>query len=159
MFPDPTSRWLPYPSIIDGIERPPFVLDRGLWRGVLSLIVVGSHPSRRSYGVQFQCEAYGAFEEAFYSICGHGDAGISYDGGVYIKEAAASALKSAYDATGPFSGLKARHFALVGGDFCYEVLATGEPHIFPFASEDEAYAWAPPQPLERPHPPTLGDDG
>ena len=40
MFPDLSLRWRPYPSIMDGMRPPPFVLDRGLWKSVLNLIVL-----------------------------------------------------------------------------------------------------------------------
>lgn len=131
--------WRPYPSIIDGIERPPFVLGQGLWRGMLYLIVVAPEPGLRAYGVEVPCEAYAAFEEMIYSVAIHGQGG-AYDGGVYIKEAEKSALLTAYAAVDPV-GRKARHFSFVGGDYCYEVLSLGEPVIRTFASPDEAYSW------------------
>lgn len=139
MFPDPTLRWRPYESIIDGIKRPPFVFDQGLWRGVLYLIVVSSP---RAYGIEISCEIYSGFEEMIYSIADHGDGTSRYDGGVYIKEAERSALLKAYAATDPF-GRKPRHFCFVGSDYCYEVLGFSDPIIRAFDSADEAYAWGP----------------
>jgi hypothetical protein len=142
VFPDPTLRWRPYASIIDGIERPPFVFDQGLWRGVLYLIVVAPNPSVRAYGIEMSCEIYAGFEEMIYSVADHGGKTGVYDGGVYIKEAEDSALLKAYAATDPV-GRKLRHFSFVGGDYCYEVLGVSEPIIRAFNSPDEARAWGP----------------
>lgn len=142
MFPDPTLRWQPYPSIIDGIERPPFVFDQGQWRGVLYLIVVSPKPNLRAYGVELSCEIFAGFEEMIYSVADHGGTTGFYDGGVYIKEAASSALLKAYAATDPV-GRKPRHFLFVGGDYCYEALGFSEPIIRAFSHPEEAYAWAP----------------
>lgn len=143
MFPDPTLKWRPYESIIDGIESSPFVLDRGLWCGVLHLIVVAPNPSRRAYGIEISCEIYAGFEEMIYSVANHGDSAGMYNGGVYIKEAENSALVNAYIAIDPV-GRKPRHFSFVGGDLCYEVLGFSEPTIRPFDGLEEAYAWGPP---------------
>jgi hypothetical protein len=82
MFPDPTLIWRPFPSTLDGIGAP-FVLDRGLWREVLSLIVVEGVAPHRAFGVQVRCEAYLAVEEMIYSVAEHGE-GAHYDGGVYL---------------------------------------------------------------------------
>lgn len=143
LFPDPTIKWRPYPSIIDGIERPPFVFDQGLWRGVLYLIVVAPNPGLRAYGIEMSCEIYSGIEEMIYSIADHGDKTTGrYDGGVYIKEAENSALLKAYAATDPV-GRKPRHFSFVGSDYCYEVLGFSEPIIRAFSSPEEAYAWGP----------------
>jgi hypothetical protein len=142
MFPDPTLKWRPYASIIDGIERPPWVFDQGLWHGVLHLVVVAPEPSRRAYGIEISCEIYAGFEEVIYSIADHGDRAGMYDGGVYIKEAENSALLNAYTAIDPV-GRKPRHFSFVGSDICYEVLGFSEPIIQTFASPEEAYVWGP----------------
>jgi hypothetical protein len=142
LFPDPTLRWRPYPSIIDGIERPPWVFDQGLWRGALYLIVLAGKPGLRAYGIEMSCEIYAGFEEMIYSVADHGGKTGVYDGGVYIKEAENSALLKAYTATDPGSR-KPRHFSFVGSDYCYEVLGLAEPLIRAFDSEDEAYAWRP----------------
>lgn len=143
MFPDPSLKWKPYPSVIDGIERPPFVFDQGLWRGVLHLIVLSPKPHLRFYGVELSCEVYFGTEEMIYSVADHGDAAGAYDGGVYIKEAASSALLRAFAAADPVER-KARHFSFVGGDYCYEALGCSEPIIHTFADEEEAHAWGPP---------------
>ena len=140
MFPDPTVRWRPYISIIDGIERPPFVFDQGLWKGVLYLVVLAPNPSLRAFGIEIPCEIYAGFEEMIYSVADHGDGTTVYDGGVYIKEAENSALLKAYAATDPV-GRKPRHFLFVGSDYCYEVLGFSEPLVRAFNSPDEAYAW------------------
>lgn len=142
MFPDPTLRWRPYASMIDGIERPPYVFDQGLWRGVLYLIVVAPKPSLRAYGIEMSCEMYAGFDEMIYSVANHGDKAGVYDGGVYIKEAEDSALLKAYAATDPV-GRKPRHFSFVGSDYCYEVLGISEPILRAFDSPEEAYAWGP----------------
>jgi hypothetical protein len=128
--------------MIDGIERPPLVLDQGLWRGVLHLIVLAPAPGRRAYGLEVPCEVYAGFEEMIYSVADHGAEGGIYDGGVYLKEAERSALLTAYAAIDP-AGRKPRHFSFVGADYCYEVLGFGEPAIQAFASPDEAYRWGP----------------
>jgi hypothetical protein len=127
---------------MDGINRPPFVLDRGLNRGILHLIVLECTPGTRAYGVEIQCQAYGAFEEMIYSIADHGDVSGAYDGGVYMKEAANSRLLEAYSEIDPMER-KARHFSFVGMDFCYETLGFEVPVIRTFESEEEAYAWTP----------------
>lgn len=142
LFPDPTLTWRPYPSIIDGIERPPFVLDKGLWRGVLHLIVLAPKPGPRAYGIEIACEVFAAFEEMIYSVADHGGQGRAYDGGVYVKKADQSALLTAYATADPL-GRKPQHFSFVGGDYCYEVLGFGDPVIRAFSSTDEAYAWGP----------------
>lgn len=142
MFPDPTSRWKPYPSIIDGIERGSFVFDQGFWRGVLYLIVVAPSPDSRAYGVEIRSEVYAAFDEMIYSIADHGGDALAYDGGIYIKEAENSALLTAYSAIDPV-GRKPRHFSFVGSDYCYEVIGLSEPAIRAFATQEEAYEWGP----------------
>lgn len=144
MFPDPTLLWRPYPSIIDGIERPPYVFDQGFSLGVLYLIVVPPPHGRRAYGIEIACEIYAGFDEMIHSVADHGSISGMYDGGVYIKEAEKSALLNAYTAADPI-GRKPRHFSFVGSDFCYEVLAFSEPLIHAFADPEEAYAWGPPK--------------
>jgi hypothetical protein len=142
LFPDPTLRWKPYASIIDGIECPPYVFDQGLWPGVLYLIVVAPKPSRRAYGIEMPCEIYAGFDEVIYSVAIHGDSAGRYGGGVYVKEAETSALLNAYAAIDP-EGRYPRHFSFVGSDYCYEVLGFSEPMIRLFDSPEEAYAWGP----------------
>ena len=144
MFPDPTLRWQPFPSVIDGIERPPFVMDQGLWRGVLHLIVLSPRPYTRFYGIEIPCEVYAGIEEMIYSIAGHGDVAGAYDGGVYIKEARTSALLDACAAADPMQR-RPLHFSFAGGSYCYEVLGFSEPAIRSFVDEEEAYAWGPPK--------------
>ncbi|HEY0115949.1 MAG TPA: hypothetical protein VGB54_09525 [Allosphingosinicella sp.] len=144
MFPDPGLRWQPYPSVMDGIERPPFVFDQGLWRGVLHLIVLSPRPHLRFHGVELACEVYMGIEEIIYSLADHGDPAGSYDGGVYIKEATTSALLTAYGAADP-QQRKGRHFSFVGADYCYETFGFSEPAIRTFANAEEAYAWGPPR--------------
>jgi len=128
--------------MIDGVERPPYVFDQGLWRGVLYLIVVGAKPSLRAYGIEMPCKIYAGFDEMIYSVANHGDKVGAYDGGVYLKEAEASALLHAYALIDPV-GRKPRHFSFVGSDYCYEVLGFSEPIIRAFDSPEEAYAWGP----------------
>jgi hypothetical protein len=140
VFPDLIARWRPYPSIIDGIERPPFVLDRGLWQGILHLIILSPKPHLRHYGVQIRCDAYFGIEEMIYSVADHGGGTLRYDGGVYIKETDSSALLTTYRVTNPVDR-GPRHFSFVGGDYCYEALGLSEPSIRQFASEKEAYEW------------------
>jgi hypothetical protein len=149
MFPDSTTHWRPYPSIMDGITHPPFPLDRGLWRGVLHLIVLEGLGSR-AYGVEIRCEAYAAFEERIYSVVPHdAERSARYDGGVYIKEAASSRLLEAYmKIDPPLRKAEVRHFLFVGTDYCYETLGE-EPVIRAFASKDEAYAWVPGESLRK----------
>lgn len=142
MFPDPTLSWRPYPSMLDGIGRPPFVLDRGLWRGTLGLIVIEPPPRKRAFGVQIRCEAYFAVEEMIHSVADHGSGTSVYDGGVYLKEAVSSSLRDAYAKIDPFQRI-VRQFLLVGSDFCYETIGFGEPVIERFASQEAAYLWRP----------------
>jgi hypothetical protein len=145
VFPDSTISWRPYPSIIDGIERPPFVVDQGLWRGTLHLIVVAPNPSSRAYGIEIACQVYAGVEEMAYSISDHSSEGLAYDGSVYIKEAESSALLRAFQThvLPSYPSHKPRQFAFVGGDYCYEVLSFSEPVIRTFIDPEEAYAWGP----------------
>ena len=126
---------------MDGMKAP-FVLDRGVWRGVLSLIALECKPGVRAYGIEIKCQIYGAFEEMIYSIAHHGDRSGVYGGDVYIKEAEQSKLLDVFRDVDPFKR-SPRHFLFVGGDFCYEVLGFEEPVVHAFASEEEAYAWPP----------------
>jgi len=147
MFPDRTVKWRPYPSIMDGMKAPPDVLDRGVWRGVLSLIVLEStfeNPGSRAYRVEVVCEIYAAFDEMIYSIAKHGDGSGMYDGGVYIKEAEDSSLMRTWTKLDPFNR-KVHHFSFVGGDLCYETLGSAEPVIYKFSTVDEALAWRRPR--------------
>lgn len=139
MLPDPTTQWGPFPSIIDGVERPPYVLERGLRRGVLRLVVTPPRSDQPVFGIQVGVEAYACVEEAAYSIGGSGSNGSSYDGGVYIKEARSSAVLDAY-ARLPALTPNVRHFLFVGGDYCYETLG-GEPVVHQFATLEDAQAW------------------
>jgi hypothetical protein len=145
MFPDPSLRWRPFPSILDGIDRPPFVLDRGLWNGILALIVVGAPPRGRSYGVQIRCQGYLAVEEALYSVADHGAGTARYNGAVYIKETSDFPAQEAFEVFDRRQR-KARRFLFVGSDFCYETIGFDEPVVQAFASTDAAYAWQPDTP-------------
>lgn len=140
MFPDPTLRWMPFPSIIDGIAVHPFVKDQGSCRGVLHLAVI-SDASQRFYGVEFRTLAHLAIDEFIYSVAGQGDDVGCYDGGVYIKEASRSALLDTYARFRPQE--RARHFSLVGNDYCFEVLTLHEPVVLAFATKEDAYQWGP----------------
>ena len=140
MFPDPTSVWRPHPTAMDGMAPGMFVLDRGLWRGVLSLIVLDGNLGPRAYGVDISCVAYAAYEDALYSCADHGGGALSYDGAVFVKEADQSMLLTAYEATVPWMG-KPRHFSFVGTDFCYETLGFEAPVVRAFASREDAYQW------------------
>jgi hypothetical protein len=142
MFSDPTVEWRPFPSPLDGIDRPPFVLDRGLWQGGLSLIIVEPSPRKRAFGVLIKCEAYLAIEEMIYSVADHGGRAAFYDGTVYLKEATNSRALSAYEAVDPLRR-KARQFLFVGCDYCYETVGFDEPNIREFESVDAAYRWQP----------------
>ena len=126
------------------MAHPPFVLDKGIWKGVLYLTVLSGGPNIRAYGIQFDCEMYFGIGEMIYSMSEHGDAGSWYDGDVYIKETVNSALLKAYALTNPLEGVP-RHFLFVGNDFCYECVGFGEPIIQAFATADEAYDWRPDQ--------------
>ncbi|MGJ4925803.1 hypothetical protein ACQR1I_10820 [Bradyrhizobium sp. HKCCYLS2038] len=130
--------------MIDGIERPPWTLVQGLWLGVLYLIVLAPPPGRRAYGIEISCEIFAGFEEMIYSVSDQGNATSAYDGGVYVKEAEASALLTNYAANDPV-GRMPRHFLFVGSDYCYEVLGFSEPIIRSFENAGEAYGWGPPR--------------
>lgn len=140
MFPDPALRWAPVPTVMDGMKRPPSVVNRGASRGVLSLLVIEAYPGARAYGVQIAVETYAAYDEALYSLAEHGH-GAAYDGGVYVKEATSSALLAAYERIMPWEAGR-RHLLFVGGEYCFEVLGE-KPVIRVFADPDEAYAWRP----------------
>jgi hypothetical protein len=142
VFPDSTLKWRPFPSILDGIKAPPFVQDRGVWRGVLNLIVLESPPGTRAYSVEIRCDIYGAYEEMIYSIAQHGDRNSAYNGHVYIKEAESSSVIEALANMHPLKH-GARQFLFVGADFCYETIGFEEPTVRAFASKEEAYSWMP----------------
>lgn len=142
MFPDPTIRWRPFLSVMDGMKAPPFVLDRGLWKGRLNLLVLECSPGLRAYGVSIACEIYGAFEEMIYSVAPHGDGSGAYDGSVYLKEATSSALLDAFRSA-DLAHRSVRQFLFVGGNYCYETLGQSEPIIRSFATQEDGYAWAP----------------
>jgi hypothetical protein len=137
MFPDPTLRWSPFPSPLDGLHGPPFVLDRGLWRGVLHLIVLEADPGLRAWGLEVPCLAYFGVEAAVWRKAGHGE---PYDGAAYLRAAERSQLLAAH-AKVARTKRTARHFGFVGSEFCYETLGFGEPVIRPFASRDNAWSW------------------
>jgi hypothetical protein len=149
VFNDPTLKWRPYPSVIDGIERPPYVFDRGFWRGVLHLTVTAPEPSSRAYGIELPCDIYYGIEEMLHSVAMPAFKSGSYDGSIYIKEAESSALLNAYSTLlrdyrpTDFSRHTPRHFLFVGADLCYEALGIAEPSIRTFRSREEAYAWSP----------------
>jgi len=52
MFPDPNLIWRAFPSILDGMKAPPYVLSRGVLHGALNLLVIESAPSARAYAVE-----------------------------------------------------------------------------------------------------------
>jgi hypothetical protein len=140
MFPDPTVRWIDYPSQIDGISRPPFVFDLGIHRGVLRLVV--SPPgggAGKHFRIEIDCQMYLGVEEMIYSIAEHG--GASYGGQVYVKQATVSRMLDFWQATDPVER-PAKHFLFVGGDFCYETLGLADPVIHAFKTVGEAYDWA-----------------
>ncbi len=142
MFPDPTLIWKPYPSALDGIERPPYVFDNGIWRGTLHLIVLEPPSGSRAYGIKMRCEIYAAFNEMIHSIANHGGQTGFYDGNVYIKEAENSQLLRSFEKLYPVPLKRSlRHFLFVGGDRCYETLGFEEPVVQAFSNKDDAYAW------------------
>ena len=74
MFPDSTVKWHTFSSIIDGPKPPPFALSKGVWRGVLNLIMLECVPDTRAYGIEItNCLVYCAFDEMIYSIAEQGD--------------------------------------------------------------------------------------
>lgn len=147
MFPDPTLRWRPYPSVMDGMKAPPSVLDRGLRKDILNLIVLECVPGTRAYRIEIKCLAYGAFDEMTYSIANHGGGTGMYGGGVYIKEAETSQLLTSLRNLHPLYA-KARQFSFVGADFCYETIGLGEPTIHTFATPAQANEWVQPRETE-----------
>lgn len=142
MFPDLTLLWTPFPTEIDGIGHPPFVLDKGVWKGVLHLAVFGSVSEDRAYGVSISCEAYAGFDERIYSAARESDNGSRYDGTTYIKEARDSALIRTYTKADYLQKVP-RHFLFVGNDYCYECLSFEPPKILSFVTQEQAYSWQP----------------
>jgi hypothetical protein len=140
MFPDPTLRWKPFPSPLDGLKAPPFVLDRGLWRGVLHLIVLEAEPGSRAWGLEVSCQAYFAVEAKIWAKAGHGERAAAPDGAAWLREAERSQLLAAHAAL-VRARRTPRHFGFVGDEFCYETLGFGEPVVRAFAGRDEAWAW------------------
>jgi hypothetical protein len=77
-----------------------------------------------------------------YSVTPHGDGSGAYDGSVYLKEATSSALLDAFRSA-DLAHRSVRQFLFVGGNYCYETLGQSEPIIRSFATQEDAYAWAP----------------
>lgn len=141
MLPDPTAQWSAYPSIIDGIARPPYVQVRGLWQSVLYLLVTSPGDRLPAYGIRMGIEAFCGVEEMAYSIVGYGAAGAPYNGETYIKETRNSATLARYSEILNFNPTP-RHFLFVGGDHCYEAIGD-EPLIEAFETLEAAWAWRP----------------
>ena len=141
MLPDPNIRWQPVPSVIDGIERPPYILERGISQGMLRLIILTMEDKAPAFEIEVAIEAYTCVEEAAYSIANHGDNGAAYDGTVYLKEAASSKALEAYAAL-PVAMPNPRHFLFVGGDYCYETIG-GEPLVRRLETFENAKIWLP----------------
>ena len=139
-----TLHWQPFPSIIDGIKFP-VVFDKGIWKGVLNLVVFEGFeglPGTKSYGIKIACEVFLAVEERIYSMAHHGDNSSIYDGSVYIKEAVTSQLISAYTDADYLEKVP-RHFLFVGLDYSFECLSFSSPEVFTFGSMEEGYGWHP----------------
>lgn len=138
MFPDPTLKWKPLPSVIDGMPLPS-ADAHGIGPEGLCLTVHSFRDDQRAFGIELQCQAYFAMDDLLYKYSNHGEPTSDY-GDVYIMEATASALLDAQARCNPT--IPVRHFRFTGFDFCYEVLSVDEPKIHTFANDDEAYAWA-----------------
>ena len=100
MFPDPTLKWKPYPSIIDGTENI-YAIDAGYQDGTLFLIIYGldknkpqpdatphSLPPNTAFLVEIECDSYTGIDEFLYTVSGEEGSGRGYNNkDVYIKEA------------------------------------------------------------------------
>jgi hypothetical protein len=141
MFPDTSSVWEGYPSIIDGIVRP-HVYVLGGPAGTLNLIVKGEKPDPLGYAVTVPVRLYWIADESEYSMTSHGLPTLFYDGGSYIKRARQSALLDAYNGTflkDLFGEMQ--HLAIGGGEDCVEIITPSEPQIVPLGSPAEWNDW------------------
>jgi hypothetical protein len=75
LFPDVTSEWEGFPSIIDGI-RYPYVQIVGGPPGHIHLLVTGKGTVAGGYGISIQPVLYWVVDEFEYSVTGHGFARI-----------------------------------------------------------------------------------
>lgn len=123
---DPTTKWKPFPSIIDGVARGVYVSDRGHSDGSLNLVIQQPRQSL-AFAIEVPCEVFGGCEEMIYSIL-YAHKSVVYDGSVYVKEAETSVALDAFRAADPFNRTP-RHFCFLGEDYCYEAVGFGEPSI------------------------------
>ena len=145
MFPDPTLRLKPYPSIISGMACI-YVFDMGAEYGTLHLVVTGDGSSTH-FGIHVPCDAYFGVDEMYYSLAEHGIHEEFVDKRSFIKEAEDSLFLKKMRALATDFGLKEsfRHFIFVGNEYCYETLGTGEPVVKRFENREAAEAWKPTQ--------------
>ena len=141
MFPDTTSEWEGYPSIIDGI-RHPYVHIVSAPPGRLNLLVTGEGTGTEAYGISARPLLYWVVDEFEYSVTGHGLPSLAYDGRTYIKRARHSHLLRIYGGKvlqPSFPSVE--HFAFVGGDDCVEVLTHDDFSVAALASKADSKEW------------------
>lgn len=127
MFPDLTSEWSGYPSVIDGI-RSPYVGLIGGPPGYINLLVRGECIEVAAYGISIRSLLHWVVNEFEYSVTGHGLPTLGFDGINYIRRAQRSQLLQAYQ-NGILNQIfsEVQHFAFVGGEDCVEVLTDDAP--------------------------------
>lgn len=149
MFPDPIIHWEPIKSIVDGLRNPyvtPVDADTGQY---FSCVISGDNGGGISRLRDRREESfYSAIfdgpkilfgvEEMLYSVLTPEDGG-TYRGDIYLKETRRSALLSTLK--GDPLDRKFRHFLMVGGNTCFEIVASDEPTIQRHSSWDEAVGY------------------
>lgn len=141
MFPDTTSEWEGYPSIIDGI-RYPYVHIAGGSPGYINLLVTGEGTDAGAYGISVRPVLNWVVDDFEYSVTGHGRPSLAYDGRTYTKRARQSGLLRSYRGKSlqPIFP-DVRHLAFIGGDDCSEVLTQSDFSVEALASKAESDQW------------------
>jgi hypothetical protein len=140
MFPDPTVRWQPYPSVMDGI-RGIFILDRGTHTGTRRLVMTPMTESLPVFVVELDCAIFLTVEELLYDMAVPEHGGWNDGVETYIREASQSRLLEIYDRLNAMQRPPVRHFCFPGLEYAVECLASAEPVIHEFPDYDTAFAW------------------
>ncbi len=147
MFPDPSIRWEPVPSIVDGLKNPhvtPVDADTAQY---FSCVISGDNDEmarrrreERVFSAVVRPEAFFGIGEVLYSALTPEDDGGVYDGGVWLKETHRSSLLNVLR-DDPFRRQLFRHFLLVGGNTCFEVVAHEPPEFAEHSGWEEAIGY------------------
>jgi hypothetical protein len=125
-------QWKGISTVLDEVERPSLSIARADHPQDSIKLVMSDWmdaQSLRQFSILFEQPAVViATEEMLFSIAGPGS---SRPGRApnWLCEATASPLLDQYQAAEPFAGWILRHFALIGGNTCWEVLCKEVPAI------------------------------